>query len=418
MQQVTIDPEKKSGRREGLLRGSDLGAEKAKRPILVSIGILAWNEERAIANTLGSLLEQSLFAELDRQGLGCEIVCVINGCTDRTPEIASQVFEEQAIQHPYRRCFSGRVENLSEQGKQNAWNQFVHQCSSREAQFLIIMDADILIHRKESLWKMIAALQNDERLSVTATLPCKDIAFRNPRAIKERLSLSMSEMTRAANGQLCAQLYCIRAAVARNLYLPRDLGACEDGFIKAVACTDFFTHEILPERIRIVPGAEHIFEAYTSPLAVLRNQKRQIIGQTILHVLLDDHFKTLTTHERQTLGETLKRKEEADRFWIKRLIAEHLKRTRFFWQLYPGLLTLRWKRLKNLSGWKRVVCFPAAAGSVLVAFLASFMAWNALKRGGTGYWPKKGGNATHKGEEKTANACASQGILPKQVPNT
>lgn len=384
---------------------------------MVSIGIVAWNEEKAIGNTLHSLLDQSLFAELDKRGLTCEIVCVINGCTDRTPEIASEVFAEQAIRHPHRNSFSGRVENLSEQGKQNAWNQFVHQCSSREAEYLIIMDADILIHRKESLWNMISALQNDKRLSVAATLPCKDIAFRRQRAMNERLSLSMSEMTRAANGQLCAQLYCIRTPIARNLYLPRDLGACEDGFIKAVACSDFFTHEILPERIQIVPGAEHTFEAYTSPLAVLRNQKRQIIGQTILHVLLDKDFKALTLEERQKLGATLRRKEEVDRFWIKRLIAQHLKRTRFFWRLYPGLLTLRWKRLKNLSGWKRVGCLPAALGSVAVAFVASLMAWNALKRGGTGYWPKKTGKNSGS-SQRVANTCAAPAILSSGLPNS
>jgi hypothetical protein len=226
----------------------------------------------------------------------------------------------------------------------------------------------------------------------------------------------MSQLTRATEGQLCAQLYCVRAAIARNLYLPRDLGACEDGFIKAVACTDFFTHEILPRRIRIVPGAEHTFEAYTSPLAVLRNQKRQIIGQTILHVLLDDHFKTLTMEERAHLGETLKRKEEADRFWIKRLIGEHLKRTRSFWQLYPGLLTIRWKQLKNLSTWKRLVCFPAAFGSVLVAFVASFMAWKALKKGGTGYWPNKGGSSGRKSRESVSGVAGSAIIVERTVP--
>ena len=61
----------------------------------------------------------------------------------------------------------------------------------------------------------------------------------------------MSEMTRAAHGQLCAQLYCIRAEVARNIYLPKDLAACEDGFIKALVCTDFLTHEVKPERVRL-----------------------------------------------------------------------------------------------------------------------------------------------------------------------
>jgi len=230
------------------------------------------------------------------------------------------------------------------------------------------------------------------------------------------LSLAMSQMTRAAEGQLCAQLYCMRAPFARNLYLPRDLGACEDGFIKAVACTDFFTHEIFQERIQIVPGAEHTFEAYTSPFAVLRNQKRQIIGQTILHVLLDDHFKKLTREERANLGETLKRHEEADRFWIKRLIAEHLKRTRFFWELYPGLLTIRWKRLKNLNWWKRLVCFPAAFGSVVVAFIASFMAWQALKKGGTEYWPNKSGNSPGKTREPASGIAGSAIIVERTVP--
>ena len=342
---------------------------------------------------------------------------MINGCTDRTPEIAAQIFSEQSIKHPYCQSFSGRVENLSEQGKQNAWNQFVHRCSSHEAHYLIIMDADIVIHRTEALWKMIVALENDDEISVTTTMPCKDIAFKSRRAVNDRLSLAMSHMTRAAEGQLCAQLYCIRTATARNLYLPRDLGACEDGFIKAVACTDFFTHEILPKRIQIVPGAEHTFEAYTSPWAVLRNQKRQIIGQTILHVLLDNHFKELTTQERMRLGETLKRKEAADRFWIKRLIAEHLRQTRFFWQLYPGLLTVRWKRLKNLTAWKRTVCFPAAAGSVFVALIASFMAWNALKTGGTEYWPKKGGKPGTDTCNSTRDQSTASPILAAELPN-
>jgi glycosyltransferase involved in cell wall biosynthesis len=399
-----------------LLQETELKSNQ-KLPVLVSIGILAWNEEKSIGRTLRSLLQQSLFAELGKRNFSCEIICMINGCTDRTPEIAAQIFSEQSIKHPYCQAFSGRVENLSEQGKQNAWNQFVRRCSSRDARYLIIMDADIVIHRTEALWNMIAALENDEEISVTATMPCKDIAFKPRRAVNERLSMAMSQMTRAAEGQLCAQLYCIRSAIARNLYLPRDLGACEDGFIKAVACTDFFTHEILRKRIQIVPGAEHTFEAYTSPLAVLRNQKRQIIGQTILHVLLDDHFKKLTMQERMSLGETLERKEEADRFWIKRLISEHLKRIRFSWRLYPGLLTVRWKRLKNLSAWKRIVCFPAATGSVLVALIASFMAWSALKKGGTGYWPKKGGKTADDPRNPAPDHAAAAAILIGELPN-
>ena len=35
--------------------------------------------------------------------------------------------------------------------------------------------------------------------------------------------------------RLCGQLYCLRANVARNLYLPRDLGANDAGFIDEMA---------------------------------------------------------------------------------------------------------------------------------------------------------------------------------------
>jgi len=133
------------------------------------------------------------------------------------------------------------------------------------------------------------------------------------------------------------------------------------------------------------------------------------------YVLLDDHFKKLSMQERMRLGETLKRKEEADRSWINGLIAEHLKRTRFFWQLYPGLLTIRWRRLKNLSPSKRIICFPAAAGSVLVAFVASLMAWKALKEGGTGYWPKKDGKSSNSPRRSAPEATVSATITERTV---
>ena len=96
------------------------------RPKL-SIGIIAWNEEKGIAAMLQSLLQQSLFAELSRRGQTCEIVCVANGCTDRTAEIAAELLVAEATAHPYAEAFTGRVMNLAERGKINAWNRFVHE---------------------------------------------------------------------------------------------------------------------------------------------------------------------------------------------------------------------------------------------------------------------------------------------------
>src|SRR5439155_6031526 len=138
-------------------------------------------------------------------------------------------------------------------------------------------------------------------------------------------------------------------------------------------------HEVVPARIQVADEAEHTFEAYTSPAAIFKNQKRQMIGQTIVHILLDKYLRELPPTERESPGEKLRQNEKADPMWLKRRIAEHLERTRFFWRLYPGLLSHRFKRLARLSPAKRVFCFPAAAVGFLGALVSSFAAHRFLK---------------------------------------
>jgi len=234
---------------------------------------------------------------------------------------------------------------------------------------------------------MLAVLDQDPRANVSVDRPCKDIGLKPRKSLRDMLWLSASQTTLTAPAQLCAQLYCIRAEMARKIYLPKDLAACEDGFIKALICTDILSHEVWPERIRAAEGAAHTFEAYTSPLAILRNQKRQILGQTIVHILVDQYLPGLPG-AREDMGELLRRKDIEDPSWLKRLIAEHLRRIRFFWRLYPGLLSLRFKRLGQLSPVKRWLCFPATVAATAVSFVASFLAYSALRRGCTDYWPQ------------------------------
>src|SRR5260370_250597 len=92
----------------------------------LSIGIIAWNEEQAIGATLDSLFQQSLFSHVKQRGQKCEILCVANGCTDNTAQVAAEVFSHHAREHPFREAFCGRVANVAERGKANALNQFVH----------------------------------------------------------------------------------------------------------------------------------------------------------------------------------------------------------------------------------------------------------------------------------------------------
>lgn len=364
---------------------------KQAKPAAVCLGVFAWNEEKAIGPMLQSLLGQSLFARLAARGQSAEIICVLNGCTDRTEVVANQTIEclnQQQPEDSRWNAFTFRVANLSERGKINAWNRFVHSLSAAEAQVLFLMDADILIHLPDTLWNMLCLLETDLEANIAVDRPRKDLAFKAQKTLRQRLSLASSDITEAAEAQLCAQLYAIRAEAARNIWLPKDLSACEDGFIKALVCTDALTHEVWPHRIKIARHAEHTFEAYTSPMAILRNQKRQIIGQTIVHILVDKTLKGLPISERRCVGEAIRRREEADPDWLKRLIQEHLKGLKFFWRLYPGLLTQRLRQFSRVRGLKRAICLPAALMGFILALVSSWRAFRALRSGCTNYWPK------------------------------
>jgi glycosyltransferase involved in cell wall biosynthesis len=354
----------------------------------VSIGIIAWDEEAGISAMLETVFQQTLFAELGERGQRCEILCVTNGCTDRTPEVVSKFFERQSREHSDTAHFSCRVMNVAERGKINAWNRFVHAFSSRSAKYLFLMDADILISPRETLWNMVQTLEENIEASVSVDLPRKDIEGKQQKTFWDRMSLGASQMTGSASAQLCGQLYCIRSEVARNIYLPKDLCACDDGFIKSLVCTDFLTHQVWPWRIVAAANAAHTFEAYVSPAGILKNQKRQMIGQTIVHVLVDNYLTRLPISQRLKLADALTEKERMDPDWLKRLIAEHIQRTRFWWRLYPGLLSHRFKRLASLNWFKRMTCFPSALAGFFVALASSFMAYESLKKGATDYWPR------------------------------
>jgi hypothetical protein len=45
------------------------------------------------------------------------------------------------------------------------------------------------------------------------------------------------------------------------------------------------------------------------------------------------------------------------------------------------------------------------------------MAWKALKTGGTGYWPKKGGRSANDVRKLATDDSSAAGILASEVPN-
>lgn len=358
-----------------------------KNPVVLSIGIMAWNEEDSIRTTLESLFRQSVFEKLSARHEVVEILVLANGCSDRTVPIAREYFAQMDREHAWPEGFSARVIDIPEPGRNNAWNRFVHEFSAVEARFISLMDADIVFHHLDTIYSLMATLERRPHVSATSGRQCKDLLFKEQKTLWERVSLTTSSMTATIEGQITGQLYCMRSKIARNLYLPRDLSANDDGFFKQAICTDFFSRDLDPSRIVTAPDAAHIYEAYINFKDILNNQKRQMIGQTGVHVLLE-YVKTLSFEDRQNLADTLRQHESRDPDWLKKLIGQHLRTRPFFWQLFPGLLTFRFRRCLKLPGMRKVTGLPAASAGFIVTVIACSRAHRALRNGTTQYWPK------------------------------
>jgi glycosyltransferase involved in cell wall biosynthesis len=353
----------------------------------LSIGIMAWNEEDSIRTTLESLFRQSIFEKMAARGRRCEIICIANGCTDATVEVSERAFAQLSRAHPHQKAISARAVNIVEPGRSNAWNRFVHEFSAPETRFICLMDADIVFKDPDTIFSLVETLEKNAHASVSTGRHYKDIYFKEKKTLLDRVSLATSSMTGTIAGGFSGQLYCMRSDVVRNIRLPRDLVANDDGFLKAVVCTRSLTRELDTTRIARAPNAAIIYEAYVSVHEVLNNQKRQMIGQTTVHVLLS-YLDSLPIEARAHLAETIDQLERKDPDWFKKLNARHIQNTQHFWQLFPGILTFRFQRLAKLPGLKKITHAPAALVGFLVTMIACWRAFRFLRSGSAAYWPK------------------------------
>src|SRR5438046_3043297 len=108
------------------------GSSAGELPVALTIGILAWNEESAIVPMLDSLFAQTIFRSLAARGERCEVICLANGCTDRTVPVTREIFERMEREHPDRAGLSAWVADIPEPGRNNAWNRFIHELSAAE----------------------------------------------------------------------------------------------------------------------------------------------------------------------------------------------------------------------------------------------------------------------------------------------
>src|SRR5262245_43869608 len=113
--------------------------------MLVSIGILAHNEERDIGTLISDVSKQTL---LQSASVSLQIHVVANGCTDDTVRVAKASLTAPAFSRENITTF---VHDLPRPGKSNAWNEFVHSFVAPATDFAFLLDADIRIPESTTL---------------------------------------------------------------------------------------------------------------------------------------------------------------------------------------------------------------------------------------------------------------------------
>lgn len=309
---------------------------------LISIGILAWNEEDSLGATLASLGKQTLLESAAQGAIRLEVIVVPNGCADATARVATAALEQ--LMERFKGLMAA-VRELDEGSKPNAWNQFIHQFSHPGADYFILMDADIELLTPGTLESLWMALEADQHAVVSTDVPVKHLAHKTRLSLLDRVLLGAGAMTKATPGQLTGQLYCARAPALREVVIPRGL-IVEDGYLKQILCTRGFSEPVDNSRIVRAEGASHLFECYTRLRDIWNHQVRQAIGHTL--------FTYLTRYIREQVPDRpvqakLRDLCDEDPGWFLCWVRQEVDR-RGLWVMDTPSLTMRWRRVRNAHG--------------------------------------------------------------------
>ncbi len=344
----------------------------------VSIGILAHDEATSIEQTLRSLFAQTIF----ERPVTIEVVVLPNGCSDATAEIARSALAELTAKQREAEV-SHAVFELAEGGKSAAWNVFVHQSSRPDADYLVLMDADIEMHHRETLENLVGALVADPEARVAVDTAIKDLQLRPARTLIEVLSVALTNSYEGEPVYICGQLYCGRASALRRIWLPIGLPV-EDGFLFSMVTRDCFTEPLQRKRVIRAANASHVFKAYTRVEQLLHHEKRIIIGMAI-NALLVEHFKRASSPERHA-GVLIREENQRDPHWLGAFVQRGLAR-KGLWVLPPAWLLRRFEGLQRKPLTGAVLLAPAMLAVTAVDLYVQSAANLQLRRGQVaGFW--------------------------------
>ena len=345
--------------------------------MLISIGILAHNEESDIGTLISDLAEQHLLAN---KALSTEIHVVANGCTDNTVDVSKTALATQPF---HRENIATFVHDLSRPGKSNAWNEFIHRLASPKTDYVFCLDADIRIPEATTLQRVFDKLVSSKTACVAVDESVKDLSEKAQKTITERIILAASGTGYNTRSAIAGALYCVRFDVLRNIWMPIGLPG-EDGFLRAMILTSNFTKDENLDRLVFVEGARHIFESERTIAGVFRHNVRLAIG-TAINVLLFNHIRE-SEDIRKNVAEYIQRRNAADPNWVNELIRAEIGRGKYF-ILNKDFILKRIHGFFALPLSQRLRRWPILVLSVVFDMALLIRASQLMRKGaGAGYW--------------------------------
>jgi glycosyltransferase involved in cell wall biosynthesis len=352
----------------------------------VSIGMLAYNEAAGIKVTIASLLSQSVFQK-PSQSLGIsewELIVVPNGCTDNTADVAASNLQDLVGK------LSGvkivwSVKSLTEGGKSNAWNQYIHSLSNREADIIVMMDSDIEFGHVDTIFNCVHELQTNVHARVVVDLPIKDFAKKPDKNWLEKISDRSSKMQLEGRVGLSGQFYCAHSKTLREVWMPKGLSG-EDGFLNGMIATDLFRTEPDSRRVVRAKNASHYYEGLTSLRSIFHHELRMVIGTCMNCYFMWDFLKFATLPTGNGAGGYIKTQLDSNPNWYRQTIENQI-RNRGLFVIPRDMLLRRFRVLKGVGPLEALRRLPVALCALLLDIPIFLLANRKIKNGSAlGFW--------------------------------
>ena len=251
-------------------------------------------------------------------------------------------------------------------GKSRAWNTAVHELAAPDTQIMMFIDADIRLASQEVIGDLIAKLSIDTKANACTGRPTKSVALRRNKRIIDKVSLQVSEDSRA-DRSINGSLYAVRMAALRDIWLPVPTPG-EDGFLNAMVRTRGFSQ---PDDVTLVTQAERVTHYYQPPKlsAILSHERRMIIG-TAVNIWLFEHFMALGPT--QSVGPIIEQANRDTPGWVGTIIRKRIGHKA--WAVPAQVLWWRFPRTNGqglMAYCKRLPVGIIASGFNLVACVAA-----------------------------------------------